>query len=180
MDSIAKHMGISKRTIYENFKDKNELLEACITDEYEKTKKDEHLIMQSDNVLESMIRYLKNKEKPEYKRIKLGSELRRYHPDVALKVLDTCGAESFERFCRILEIGIRQGYFRRDINPKTLAFILSTQALSLLSERFEKTEAESLILSDFSAYQAFEDMFYNFLRGISTPKGIEVIEKENN
>ena len=30
MDDIAKHMGISKRTIYENFRDKDDLLHAAL------------------------------------------------------------------------------------------------------------------------------------------------------
>ena len=30
MGDLAKHLGVSKRTIYENFKDKEELLIACI------------------------------------------------------------------------------------------------------------------------------------------------------
>ena len=32
MDDLAKHIGISKRTIYEHFKNKEELLIACIND----------------------------------------------------------------------------------------------------------------------------------------------------
>ncbi|MGL5317339.1 MAG: TetR/AcrR family transcriptional regulator, partial [Bacteroidales bacterium] len=30
MDEIARNMGISKRTLYENFKDKESLVRACI------------------------------------------------------------------------------------------------------------------------------------------------------
>ena len=30
MDELAKSLGMSKRTIYENFKDKDELIETCL------------------------------------------------------------------------------------------------------------------------------------------------------
>ncbi|RZL39733.1 MAG: TetR/AcrR family transcriptional regulator, partial [Pedobacter sp.] len=32
MDDIAKHLGVSKKTIYQNFKDKNELINILIRD----------------------------------------------------------------------------------------------------------------------------------------------------
>ena len=39
MGDLAKHLGISKRTIYENFEDKEELLIACIDNLNEKNYK---------------------------------------------------------------------------------------------------------------------------------------------
>ena len=35
MDEIANNLGISKRTLYENFKDKSTLLEDCLSNNFE-------------------------------------------------------------------------------------------------------------------------------------------------
>ena len=60
MDDIAKHLGMSKKTIYQFFKDKNELVIALVS---KKLRQDEDdmcdIINQSGNVIEKMINMMK-------------------------------------------------------------------------------------------------------------------------
>src|SRR5579864_5297026 len=63
MDDIAKHLGMSKKTIYQFFKDKNELVTALVKqrlqdDEDEMTE----MLNKSGNVIEGMINMMKCSE----------------------------------------------------------------------------------------------------------------------
>ncbi|HEX3386908.1 MAG TPA: helix-turn-helix domain-containing protein, partial [Mucilaginibacter sp.] len=63
MDDIAKHLGMSKKTIYQFFKDKNELVLALLK---KRLKDDERemneLLSKSGNVIEEMINMMKCSE----------------------------------------------------------------------------------------------------------------------
>jgi AcrR family transcriptional regulator len=60
MDALAEEMGISKRTIYERFKDKDTLLLEVIKYFKNKTKEEAlRTIDESDNVIEALFRIMK-------------------------------------------------------------------------------------------------------------------------
>ena len=60
MDALAEELGISKRTIYERFKDKDTLLLEVITYYKNQTSEEAHkLIDQSDNAIEALFRIIK-------------------------------------------------------------------------------------------------------------------------
>src|ERR1700758_3113899 len=63
MDDIAKHLGMSKKTIYQFFKDKNELVLALVK---KRLKDDEdemsEMLAKSTNVIEGMINMMKCSE----------------------------------------------------------------------------------------------------------------------
>jgi len=63
MDDIARHLGMSKKTIYQFFKDKNELVMALVK---KKLQEDEdqmsEIIKKSGNVIEEMINMMKCSE----------------------------------------------------------------------------------------------------------------------
>ena len=56
MDMIASQLGISKRTLYENFKEKNELLLACLENqEMEKRARLEVYLTNRKNVIDLLL-----------------------------------------------------------------------------------------------------------------------------
>jgi TetR/AcrR family transcriptional regulator, cholesterol catabolism regulator len=88
MDTIAQTMGISKRTIYENFKDKNDLLSNflvyAITD-YKRRALD--ILKDSKNVIEALFRF----GEFNYSSMKevnpcFMDDIKKYHPEVFAKV----------------------------------------------------------------------------------------------
>src|ERR1700733_9047928 len=63
MDDIAKHLGMSKKTIYQFFKDKNELVIALIKQRLQKDEDEmTEMINKSGNVIEGMILMMKCSE----------------------------------------------------------------------------------------------------------------------
>ena len=54
MDQIAAELGISKRTIYELFKDKDDLLLQCIEEMGKRNNRELHdIVVKSENVIEA-------------------------------------------------------------------------------------------------------------------------------
>src|ERR1700710_3113733 len=83
MDDIAKHLGMSKKTIYLFFKDKNELVMALVK---KKLQDDEEqmseIVGKSGNVIEEMINMMKCSEDI-FSRINpvVIHDMQKYHPD---------------------------------------------------------------------------------------------------
>src|ERR1700712_644654 len=114
MDDIAKHLGISKKTIYHFFKDKNELVLALVK---KKLEDDEcqmaDVISNSGNVIEEMINMMKCSQEI-FSRINpvVIHDMQKYHPD-AWKHFQNFKADVLIRTLEeLLSKGINQGYIR--------------------------------------------------------------------
>ncbi|MGZ4008887.1 MAG: TetR/AcrR family transcriptional regulator, partial [Mucilaginibacter sp.] len=123
MDDIAKHLGMSKKTIYQFFKDKNELVMALVK---MKLQEDEDqmsaIINKSGNVIEEMINMMKCSEEI-FSRINpiVIHDLQKYHPD-AWKQFQSFKADVIVRTLEdLLTKGVKQGYIRSDIDVKIMA-----------------------------------------------------------
>src|ERR1700733_13776618 len=123
MDDIAKHLGMSKKTIYQFFRDKNELVIALVK---KKLQDDEclmdEIIGKSANVIEEMINMMKCSEDI-FSRINpiVIHDMQKYHPD-AWKHFQNFKADVLVRTLEeLLTKGIKQGYIRPDIDVRILA-----------------------------------------------------------
>jgi AcrR family transcriptional regulator len=179
MDDIARQLGISKRTIYEHFQDKKELLLTVVEHIHTQLKEDDKEIFDnSQNSLEGFLRLMKKKRSEmNIKTMKAVIELKRYYPEIIDTMKQKHSAGGMEELENAIIKGISEGMFRSGVNPKTSAFLFSTQANLLFTEQLNRMDLSTLDSADISALQVFEDLFLNFLRGISTQKGIKIIEK---
>jgi AcrR family transcriptional regulator len=172
MDTIAEHLGISKRTIYEHFKDKNHLLESCI--EYQINKEDianRQIFEHSKNLIEAFLEHIKrnvaamNSISPLF-----FHDAKKYHSVVFRKKGKEHEHKSTDFIQRYIQEGKKQGYFRKDINEDIVSI--------LLKEQFRIMGNEDIFPSDkFSKSEIFENIAINFIRGIATDKGLEIINK---
>lgn len=178
MDDIAKHLGMSKRTIYTYFKDKNELLREGLHQEYESNMaENDKIVKESENILVAIIQILRqHKTEQNRKKVRVLLEVKRFYPEVYNDHMETCGRESVAKLQRAIERGIKQALFRPHINSQTTAFLFSEQVNYLLSEQLEKMDIAGSDQHEFSVFQVYEDLLINFLRGISTIRGIEIID----
>jgi AcrR family transcriptional regulator len=172
MDTIASQMGISKRTIYENFRDKDDLVLSVMTwmgTENMKTIKkleeeSETVIHLSFKVIE-MVGAMMERYNP-----LLFEDLRKYHHLVEknterLKIQDNMALSR-----PFVIRGIREGIFRPDINPDLINRAI--HAVFQLTGDFNHFPRE-LYRRD----EVVRSVYLNFLRGISTRSGSELIDK---
>ncbi len=123
MDDIAKHLAVSKKTIYHFFADKNELVETLLS---ESLKKDENELRQiqkdSENVIEEVLNLMKHMGNMFSKvHPNIFYDLQKYHPGAWKQFIvfkENCMAKMVEDS---IERGIKEGYVRTDLNAKILA-----------------------------------------------------------
>lgn len=123
MDDIAKHLGMSKKTIYQHFKDKDEIVTELVSRKLKDDKTEICSIMNdSVNVIEQLINMMKRSEEM------FGGinpivihDMQKYHPS-AWAMLQSFKADFLvEKIESLLEQGIKEGYVRENIDVKILA-----------------------------------------------------------
>ncbi|MFW5793439.1 MAG: TetR/AcrR family transcriptional regulator [Bacteroidota bacterium] len=169
MDEISETLGISKRTLYENFSNKEELLRECISYQhsiYEKQKKE--LLNSVENPLEIIHIHITNAFKiisrihPNFM-----NDIRKFHPNIWKEVFIPQRKKNILFTQEIIKRGIKHGYFRNDINPEINANIAHMQ--------FQLLEDNSL--DEFSRKEVFEHIVMGFIRGMATEKGLKMINQ---
>ena len=159
MDDLASSLGISKRTLYENFRDKEEVLLTYLAG-----KRDER----NNKIVEVilyLIEYHKNKELPS---IKFYEDIYKYYPRI-YKLIQQDVENNKIHIKTYLQQGIDQGYIRGNLNVDVAAFLVEESTYTYI-------RAAYLEKPPFSFQQLFFTMMVNFIRGISTYKGIQIID----
>jgi AcrR family transcriptional regulator len=170
MSDIACHLGISKRTLYENFRDKEDLLSICLAVQMEQTAAEmKNLIKTSENTIDAMMRiYAKQLNNVcEFNKSAL-YDLKKYHPRL-YENIDSKQHENVSIFLPLFKRGIEQGLVRDDLNCEVLLWLLKAQ-FKMLMENFMPTDK-------FPIEQFFEAIILNFTRGIATKKGNDMIDE---
>ena len=175
MDDIAKHLGMSKKTIYLHFKDKNELVIALVK---KRQHEDENqlcvMIGKSENVIEEMINMMKASEEI-FSRINpvVIHDLQKYHPD-AWKEFQKFKAEVLiTTLEQLLSKGIKQGYVRPEIDVKIMA--------RLRLNEVEMGFNPSLFpIAEFSIWKVQYQFLEHFNYGICTLKGYKLLNQYKN
>ncbi len=170
MDDIAKHMGMSKRTIYEHFRDKEALLAACIDDFYKKNRAfAEKVLDESNNIIEAVVTLLKKgSEQAQQQQYIVINDVRKYYPMIYKDLLLCRQADGQKEMIGLVLRGMREGVFREDLNPEIIAHVFARQAEGIASREQE--------LDKFSATEVFENMVISFMRGLCTLQGIEILD----
>lgn len=175
MDDIARHLGISKKTIYQFFTDKNELVLALVKMKMEEDECQMNQIMeQSTDVIERMLNMMKCSEEI-LSRINpiLIHDLQKYHPQ-AWKVFQEFKAGVVIRTLeQLLNEGITQGYIRPDIDVKVMARMRMHQVeLGFDTNVFP--------LAEFSPWKVQYQFLEHFNYGICTLAGYQLLEQHKN
>jgi len=172
MDTIAAHLGISKRTIYERFGDKDELLFAVMKEMIRKQKEMvEKILNSSSNVMEAIFTMLRiSREHMASMNPLIGSDLRKYHDAVLQRIKATCDNPDHEGAKKMLKAGIEQGIFREDIDIEIISRAVS--GLGNLTG-----DAKLFPPDQFPQRDVIRNIMINYLRGISTAQGNSLIQE---
>ncbi len=172
MDDIAKHLGISKKTIYISYPDKNELVSAFTHAEL-----NAHMNMlneiasKSKNAVEEIISIMQYMSR-EFTGINpnMFYDMQKYHPESWLLFKNF--KEKFVMDCVVnnLEKGKDHGLYRKDFNNKIIA--------RLRLEQVELAFNPVVFPPDkFNIPEIHVTLLDHFLHGISTLKGHKLINK---
>ncbi len=172
MDSIATHLGMSKRTIYEVFSDKDEMLISVLKWMAEKQKELVSKILdESENSIVAIFRLLEiNRDYFQDMSPVFQADLKKFHHEVLMKKADKCEMPDYRNNQRVIEKGINEKLFRQDINPDLVNRCLYFLGKSIMDHDLYPYE-------DFSRRDVVRNTFINYLKGISTREGLDLIAR---
>jgi AcrR family transcriptional regulator len=170
MDSLAGHLGMSKRTIYEVFSDKDELLIGVLKSMAERQNRlVKKVLDESGNAILAIFKLLEiNSDHFQNMSPVFQSDLRKFHHDVLMKKSDKYPMPDYSSNIIVIEKGIKQKLFRKDINAGLVNRSLYSMARSVMDNELYPFEL-------FTRKEVIRAGFINYLRGISTAEGIELI-----
>ncbi len=168
MDELTSEMSISKRTLYELFGDKESLLmEVLIHSHHEKIQKLEEVRQNADNVMQIIVAFYQYSIRQlEKTNIKFFEDLERY-PRI-LDIIKGNKQLNDKKVMQFFQLGIDQGIFVEGLQPEIINFIFSEQM-----ERVFHSD----LMKRYTISQVFENTMMVMLRGISSAKGHEIIDK---
>lgn len=173
MDDIASMLSISKRTIYEIFKDKEQLLlESLILQQENLREEAKESIRGAKHILEIiLIIYNMYFNKLNAINSKFFSEIEKY-PNICKRSKER-EQRNDKKFLAWMEMARKQGLFRDDANFDILLYILRRDVETIIKVKKQDNESE---LAKYSTDELGRSLILFYLRGISTPKGQEIIE----
>lgn len=172
MDDISKHLSISKKTIYQEFKDKDELVHDLMKTKLQEDKREFHSLgKESANAIDEVFNIMKHMGKV------IGQvnptvfyDLQKFHPE-SWKLFKTFKEEFILSIVEsTLERGIREGLMRPEISIKILS--------RMRMEQIEMGFNPAVFPPDkFKILDVQLAMIDHFLYGICTLKGHKLINK---
>lgn len=172
MDDLASKMGISKKTLYEHFPSKNDLVEAVLDYALDMSCKNVDAFVQGDgSVIENVYRNQEkvkeifniNSDRPIW-------ELQKYYSKTYER-MEIEFAKSDARFIyKLLEKGWKEGLFREDINVNFYkTFYSSVQRLRSVANTFPERE--------FPFWDTIYTLIEYFFRILVNEKGMKELER---
>ncbi len=175
MDDIAKQLGMSKKTIYANFKDKDDLVtnlvvkmmqhdECCME---ERTNQSENAVEEIFLMMDFLKEMLSNINPVIF------YDLEKYHNKAYKIMMDFHQNHIYEHVKICLKRGINENVFREDINTE----ILSQARVAQINWIFESDLIRS---GNHSLYEVLQELTMHFLFGICTLSGHILINNYTN
>ncbi|MFN5334739.1 MAG: TetR/AcrR family transcriptional regulator [Bacteroidota bacterium] len=172
MDDIANQTGISKKTIYQYYADKDELVDAVMKEEEESVHRDsQECFALSKNAVEEILLTLSRV----YTRFSqmnplVISDMERFHTKAHQRFQQMKYDHLYNVIQKNIKRGIKEGLYRKELNLEVIT----------------KYRLESIMIpfnlkvyppSKFSLAEVTKELMEHFLIGLSTLKGHELILK---
>ena len=169
MDNIANYLSISKRTLYEIYPTKEDLLLECVKkhDKTHESRIEQYIEESNPNAIEIIIFSYKIKlehflqlnplfleELCKYKRV--------------INYFDARDKERDTNFEWLFNRGVEEGLFRKDLNPRIISNMFTVSL---------KEAIDNELYKEFGMEYLFRDIVFTLVRGICTIKGIEAIDQ---
>lgn len=173
MDDIARHLGMSKKTIYTHFCDKNEIVNTVIDLKLcsQKCLIKSNIDTSENAVHEAYFAVTNMKQMLSNMNPILFYDLQKYHPKAWSVFNEFREKHLYATIHDNLLIGIKEGYYREDIKPD----ILTQMRLEQIDLIFNMNS--SYANGKYGIIQVMTELTEHFLYGICTIKGHKLINK---
>jgi TetR/AcrR family transcriptional regulator, cholesterol catabolism regulator len=173
MDDLARELGLSKKTLYLHFNDKNDVVHKAMKHlmNIQECGIDQVLGITGQNAIDELLGiskqitlHLQNLNPA------LAYDLQKYYPDIWKEFIDYKKQIIYNHIIGNFEKGIQEGLYSVDINYDIIALIYVSRM-----EIYGWSDLGDL--SKYSYEHIFNTLFIYHVRGISNKKGLEYLEK---
>lgn len=172
MDEIATQLGVSKKTLYQYYSDKDELVEAVVkaTIKFAQETCDNNRANSIDAVHELFEAMVLVQDIFSEMNAAMMYDLEKFHPHAYKHFLDHKNKYLFEMIRANLRRGVEEGHYRPDINIDIIArFRLEGMMLAFNQDIFPS--------SKFNLGELHKVLIEHFLFGVASSKGYKLIIK---
>jgi AcrR family transcriptional regulator len=172
MDDIATHLGMSKKTLYHYYTDKEELVDAVLSAILEKNRNDcfsdkenaenaVHEIFKAFDMVQEMFTNMNPS---------IVFDLEKFHPAVYKKLEQHKKVFMYQMIAQNLERGMKEELYRPEINVDVITkFRIESMMLAFNSEIFPNNRTHLVSIH--------QEILEHFLYGITTVKGQKLLQK---
>ena len=171
MDYIASELGISKRTLYENFKNKDALIIACMEQSRESYHKQFQAISESNiNTIEKLVRYYEvivdyyNNTSRSFQ-----LDVERMHSKVN-EEYENSRNKAILYTRNLLRSGVEEGLIRNDIDIDLISLLYSDQM-----DWFRRSK--DIYKLEYKISEILKNIVFIFIRGVATEQGNHILDK---
>jgi AcrR family transcriptional regulator len=172
MDDIARHLSVSKKTLYQHFADKEDIVTIVTMSHMERAKAEfDEVRSRVSNAIEELAQIsICLKKNMEEINPSLLFDLQKYHPRAWAAWQEYKVSCIYDSIQRNLKQGIEEGYYRPDMNPE----IISIVRMALVEIAFDD---KTFPQHRFRLTDVQMQIFDHFVYGIVTEKGRKLYQK---
>ena len=172
MDDVAKHLRVSKKTIYRFVKDKNDLVMKCVRHDYDLMEgrvqaiieKNLNAIDENFEITYMILEELRNIHPSIF------YDLEKYYPKAMSIMLDMRHDFIADVMRQNMLKGIAEGVYREDVNVEIMTQLWVMRLNIIFNPSLFK-------INDFHPKDVYLEMFIHHIRGIASEKGLKDLEK---
>ena len=176
MDTIATELGISKKTLYQYFKDKEDLVLQVIDFYLSDGLQLESKNPEGGNAIDNMFGYRERvPDLLKFYHNHIEEDLKKTYPALHLKLRETKRQRIFDDTIENLKLGMKQGLYRADLEPTFIAKISLGRILYTMNPEFG-------IFEDFelNSLSFFDNILDYHMHSICTEEGFKYYKKQLN
>ena len=171
MDDVARELGISKKTLYQYFSDKDDLVAKII--EYEGSRRESEFDKitgaQLDAIAEllAVTRYLNVMMKDHS--VVIDHDLKKYYPAHHARIQELSRNRMYESVLQNMRKGKSEGIFRQDLNEEIIAKLHVSRVMCMYDNPIYS-------VTEMTSPKVFSEILIYHIRGIANEKGIQMLE----
>lgn len=173
IDDIAHELGMSKKTIYNFFGSKDEIIDHILDRNIEEyTCSYSGLVSQSKNAIDAIVHIYRMKcEQHDLIKPIFISDVQKYYPRVWEKLKGFYEIHILKTIQENIQRGQQEGLYRENINTDFVSYLYYKNIFSLI-DYFSSQKKYSILELD-------KEYIYYHIHAIGTPKGIKYLDKIN-
>lgn len=172
MDNISMDLKISKRTLYEIFNDKDDLVAQVLQQRLDKiNKENKDIIEKSETVIDAIFQIAEHEVSKKQKcksNPKMMEDLKKYHKEIYSDVYQKITEEIFNTIFKLIERGKAEGLFKKEIETDIIIY-----TIRIIVNVVEKEPDKFMNKSVKSIHHT---LVLPYLIGISTEEGQKQID----